>query len=97
MTGIPAPSPKNVRPLDLGGLAVEHRGGIPAGGCLAQRVRRLVVARHENGGRLDRRERVDRLGEALVDRGEVTGADDDVDVRAALDERCGAAEVAVEV
>ena len=63
------------------GFAVKNGRGAPARRGFAKRVGRLVVPRHEHGRRLDPRQRIDRLVEPLVHRGEVAGADHDVSVR----------------
>ena len=76
---------------------MEHGGGPPAGGRLAQRLLGLVVAGDQHRRRLDPRQRGDRLVEALVDRGEVAGADHHVGVGRHLDQLRGLVEVAVQV
>ena len=97
VVGIPAPRPKKVTPSSSAESAVQHRRGLPVLRGLAERVLGLVVAGHEEGRRLDRGQRADRVVEALVDRGEVAGADHDVEVARALDEARRRVEVHVQV
>jgi len=72
--------------VDRFGFAVEHGGGLPDCGRLAQRLLGLVVAGDQDRRGLDPRQGGDRLPEALVDGGEVAGADHHVGLGAALDD-----------
>src|ERR1044072_3440543 len=53
--------------LDLDAFSVQDRGRLPAGGSLAQCLDRLVVARDQDGGRLEGGEGGGRLAHAPRD------------------------------
>ena len=86
-----------LRAVDLGALAVQDGCGLPALTRGAQGVLGLVVARDEDRRCGDPPQRVDGLLEALVDRGEISGRDHDVDIGGALDQLCRLVEVAMKV
>ena len=93
----PGAEAEELRAVDLGALPVEHRRGLPALAGRPQRILGLVVAGHEDRRDRDRPQRVDRLPEALVDRGEVAGGDHRVGLGGALDQVGRLVEVAMQV
>src|SRR5262245_10424900 len=84
-------------PVDRLRLSVQDGRRLPAIARFAQCLLGLVVAGDQQCRPLDPAQRVDRLIESAVDRGEVAGADDDVGSGAALDEVGAAIEVAMDV
>ena len=95
--GTPAPRPKNSTPSISAASPWSTVAALQPAAASRSASSVSLLPGTSTVGALDRGQRLDRLREALVDRGEVARPDDDVGAGAELDQPSGLIEVAVQV